>query len=121
MDVEAVRNSSQWSDYFTLIRKECPWSYSAWRRGKIDIVSWTGEVKELGDWEARLYLLDRKPRLLKKIEKRLNSTRHSEEWLHSHPSFGVSATPFPVLIQQHRQQLEQARNSLYKGINSQIG
>ena len=108
---EAVEDNQQWSDYFYSIRKECPWSYSAWKRHKIEIVLWTGEVRELGDLEARIYVLDRKPRLLKKIEKQLNEQRDTEEWLHSHPSFGVNSTPVPVLIQQDRLGLESARRS----------
>lgn len=108
---EAARNNQQWEDYFYSIKTVCPWSYSAWKRNKIEIVLWQGEALDLNGLEARVYCLDRKPRLLKKIEQRLNNEREFEEWLHSHPSFGVNSTPCPVLIQQDRIGLENARKN----------
>ncbi len=111
---EAVKDNQLWEDYFYSIRQVCPWSYSAWKRNKIEIVLWTGAVKELRDLEARVYCLDRKPRLLKKIEQRLNNERQSEEWLHSHTSFGINSTPVAVLIQQDRLGLEIARKNRLK-------
>ena len=112
MAKEADLEASNWQEYFHKIRAVCPWSYSAWKRGKIEIVSWTGQVTELGDLEARVYVYECKPRLLKKKEQQLNAQREHEEWLHSHPSFGINATHVPVLIQQHRLVLENARKSL---------
>ena len=109
---EAVKNNQLWLDYFYSIRTYCPWSYSAWRNNKIEVVLWTGAVEELNGLEARVHCLDRKPRLLKKIEQRLNREREFEEWLHSHPSFGINSTPVPVLIQQDRLGLQNARNNL---------
>ena len=110
---EAVKNNTLWRDYFYSIRTYCPWSYKAWKQDKIEVVLWTGEVKDLNGLEARVYCLDRKPRLLKKIEQRLNSEREFEEWLHSHPSFGINSTPVPVLIQQDRLGLQTARNTSF--------
>lgn len=109
--VAAVNDKELWTHYFHSIRKVCPWSYSAWKRGKIDIAMWRGIANELEDLEARVYVIygDIKPRLLKKIEQRLNGERQSEEWLHSHPLFGINSTPVPVLIQQDREGLEKAR------------
>lgn len=112
MAKEADLEANNWQDYFYSIRTVCPWSYSAWKRNKIGIVSWTGAVKDLEDLEARVYVYHTKPRLLKKVEQRLNDEREHEEWLHSHPSFGVNATPVPVLIQQSRIGLENIRKSL---------
>jgi hypothetical protein len=110
---EAVKNNTLWRDYFYSIRTYCPWSYKAWKQDKIEVVLWKGEVKDLNGLEARVYCLDRKPRLLKKIEQRLNSEREFEEWLHSHPSFGINSTPVPVLIQQDRLGLQTARNTSF--------
>ena len=113
---KADLEANNWNEYFYSIRKVCPWSYSAWKSNKIDIVRWTGVVYDLGELEARCYVLDRKPRLLKKIEKRLNEQRSHEEWLHSHPSFGPNATPQPVLIQQDYAKLAQARKKYYGNV-----
>ena len=112
---EAVKDKSLWEAYFTSIRQVCPWSYSAWKRGLIDICLWKGIPTPLEHFEARVNIIGTiKPRLLKKIEQRLNNQREHEEWLHSHPSFGVNSTPIPVLIQQDRQHLAQARSILTK-------
>lgn len=108
---EAVRDNQLWSDYFKSIKTVCPWSYAAWQKGKIQIVEYKGSISNLDNLEARVYCLDRNPRQLKKLEQRYNNQRDTEEWLHSHPSFGVNSTPVPVLIQQHRLGLEQARKS----------
>lgn len=104
-----VSEASKWEEYFHRIRDVCPWSWAAWQKGLIDITHYDGIVKDLGDYEARVYILYRKPRLLKKIEKRLNQIRPDEEWLHSHPSFGPNATHIPVLIQQDQHKLNSIR------------
>lgn len=109
---KADLEASNWHNYFYNIRKVCPWSYSAFCKGKIQIVHWQRQVLELDDLEARVYIYYTKPRLLKKIEQRLNDEREHEEWLHSHPQYGVNATPVPVLIQQSRIGLENARKSI---------
>lgn len=103
---------SKWETYFHKIRDVCPWSWSAWQRGRIDIVDWEGIVLELGDQEARVYVCNYKPRLLKKVEKRINELRTDEEWLHSHPSFGERGTPVPVLIQQDLARLQMLREKV---------
>lgn len=109
---EADLEASNWHEYFHKIRVVCPWSYTAWTQNKIEIVMWQGAVTDLGDLEARVYVHYAKPRLLKKLEQRLNDIRDDEEWLHSHPQFGVNATHVPVLIQQNRKGLQNARKSL---------
>ena len=112
---EAAENKALWETYFKDIARVCPWSYSAWKRNKIEITLWKGMAQPLGELEARVNLIGTiKPRLLKKIEQRLNTEREDEEWLHSHPNFGVNSTPFPALIQQDRQHLAQARATLTK-------
>ena len=108
--VNAAADKELWTRYFYSIRHVCPWSYSAWKRGKIEIDLWKGVARDLGNLEARVNIIGViKPRLLKKIEERLNNERQSEEWLHSHPLFGINSTPVPVLIQQDREGLEKAR------------
>lgn len=113
----AVKNKELWTNYFHSIRHVCPWSYSAWKRNKIEIVLWRGEAEELKGLEARVHILiNATPRLLKKIEQRLNQEKEFEEWLHSHPSFGINSTPVPVLIQQDRIGLENARKNHLKAV-----
>lgn len=112
---EAVENKALWEQYFTSIKRVCPWSYSAWLKGKIEICLWKGIPQPLGDLEARVNIIGViKPRLLKKIEQRLNTEREDEEWLHSHPSFGIHSTPIPVLIQQNKHNLDMARANIAK-------
>jgi len=102
-----------WGAYFESIKGVCPWSWSAWQTGAIEISHWHSQVKELKNYKARLYIAPKhKPRQLKKICSRLNLTRTHEEWLWSHPSFAHNSTPVPVFIQQDRQLLEKARNNL---------
>ena len=114
---EAVNDKELWTEYFHSIRHVCPWSYSAWKRGKIEIDLWKGVARDLGNLEARVNCIGKiTPRMLKKIEKRLNREREFEEWLHSHPSFGVNSTPIPVLIQQDRLGLEIARKNHLKAV-----
>ena len=113
----AVNDKQLWENYFHSIRHVCPWSWSAWKRNKIEIVLWRGVPEELKGLEARVHILiNAKPRLLKKIEQRLNSEKEFEEWLHSHPSFGINSTPVPVLIQQDRIGLENARKNHLKTV-----
>jgi len=76
---------------------------------------WRGEAEELNGLEARVHIVyNSNPRLLKKIEQRMNRNKEFEEWLHSHPSFGINSTPVPVLIQQDRIGLENARKNHLK-------
>ena len=73
---------------------------------------WTGEVKPLEDYVARMYLHPRaSARLLKKIMHRMNDERPTEEWLYSHPGYGGHSTPVPVLIQQDYELLQKARKN----------
>lgn len=113
----AANDKELWTNYFHSIRHVCPWSYSAWKRNKIEIVLWRGEAEELNGLEARVHIVyNSTPRLLKKIEQRMNRNREFEEWLHSHPSFGINSTPVPVVIQQDRVGLENARKNQLKTV-----
>lgn len=102
-----------WCKYFEDIKTVCPWSWSAWQTGAIEITHWHSQVKELKNYKARLYIApNHKPRQLKKICDRLNRQRQHEEWLWSHPDFAHNSTPQPTFIQQNRQDLEKARESV---------
>lgn len=103
-----------WHTYFEKIKKVCPWSYSAWLKGEIDITTWQGNIIDLGSYKARLYTTKtHKPRQLKKMTDRFNVEREHEEWLYSHPNFGINSTAIGVFIQQDRKGLEEARNKYY--------
>lgn len=98
-----------WSNYFLHIKAVCPWSWSAWNKGLIDICTWRGEWHDLGPYQARIYAIDLNRRRLKKLCSKLD-TSIEYEWLWSEPRYGKYASPIPILIQQHRSQLEKIRN-----------
>ena len=104
-----------WLDYFESIKVVCPWSLQSYRQGKIEFVEFNGAFDmEIGNWEARVYCVDRKPRLLKKWSDRLNQQDSKCEWLWSHPSYGHHSAPVPIIIQQPRERLDALR-AVYKG------
>jgi hypothetical protein len=98
---------SDWGEYFALIKKECPWSYAAWLRGQIDIVEWTGEIKPLGEMQARVYTIDAGDQEVEALAEQLDEGEY--EWLFSYPGYGPFATPQAVLIQQDRRVLTDLR------------
>ena len=106
----AAAEAVDWYQYFKSIRTECPWSYSAWQKGLIDVKPYTGEILPLGQYQARVYtVLDPK----QSVELLAAALDHGEdEWLYSFPGYGPYATPVPVLIQQNHQQLTQLRQQL---------
>ncbi len=102
-----------WLDYFNSIKTVCPWSWAAIKKDRIDIVNWHDGVKELKQYEARIYCaLKYNPRQLKKISNRLNEIRPNEEWLWSHPKYNYNSTPIPVLIQQDKARLNYLRQEI---------
>ena len=107
-----------WETYFQNIKKVCPWSYSAWQNGEIHITTWQSNIIDLGSlYKARLYTTRKhNPRQLKKMTDRFNVERDHEEWLYSHPKFGINSTEVAVFIQQDRRGLQQARNKYYGNI-----
>ena len=100
-----------WDVYFEIIRNVCPWSYSSWQRGLIDIVEWQGNWSELGGYDARIYTVALNRRRLKKLCAKLDESIEYE-WLWSEPRYGKFASPIPILIQQHRAKLEKIREKL---------
>ena len=107
MDVALSHQKSNWGEYFASIKKECPWSYAAWLKGQIDIAEWTGEIKPLGEMQARVYTVTVSN---DEVEKMAQELDHGEyEWLFSYPGYGPFGTPEPVLIQQDRSVLTELR------------
>ena len=98
-----------WSAYFASIQQACPWSYRAWTQGLIDIVTGT-QARDLGQFEARIYVTDLSRRRLKKLCQARD--QGVDAWLWSDPEHGPMATPVPCLIQQPRARLEQLRARL---------
>ena len=108
-------SNSDWSEYFASINSVCPWSLSYWRTQKIDIQPWQGSqnIPALCAYVARVWVhTQASGKQLRNIHNRLNDCRQHEEWLYSHPQYGGDSTPQPVLIQQDRKILEDARNAL---------
>lgn len=96
-----------WYQYFKSIRVECPWSYSAYVKGQIHIVDYNGQILPLGNYQARVYLVNAPNETLEALAA---SFDHGEdEWLFSYPGFGPYAAPVPILIQQNRQRLRELR------------
>lgn len=104
-----VRNhlKSNWGEYFASIKKECPWGYSAWLRGQIDIVNWEGRVLALGGYQARMYIVNADDKIVESMACELDEGEY--EWLFSYPGYGEYATPEKVLIQQSRATLTKLR------------
>jgi hypothetical protein len=106
-----VRNhpSVNWYEYFKSIRSECPWSYSAYLNNQIDFRVFDGTTLPLGDYLARVYILDSE----EGIEQLTDSLDFGQDqWLFSYPKYGEWAAPVPILIQQDRALLTKLRNNL---------
>lgn len=99
-----------WYEYFKSIRVECPWSYTAYVKGQIHIVEYTGKILLLGDYQARVYLVNAPEETVEALAAGLD---HGEdEWLFSYPGYGPYAAPVPILIQQNRERLRVLRENL---------
>lgn len=113
-----------WAEYFHKIRSVCPWSLAAWRRGLIDITDYSQGIKPLGDFHARVYVLDLKPKAVKKIADDLDHRDTVCEWLWSHPQGGGAySAPRPCIIQQDSKWLQELREKINNGSNwsAQVG
>lgn len=106
MDPESTIN---WEKYFQEIQPVCPWSLPAWRAGRIDMVHGTVSPEELGDFLARVYLVNLSSDALSVISRKHNQMRPDEEWFWSHPEHGGYSAPYPCLIQQRLDHLDQIR------------
>ena len=105
-----VRNRprSKWGEYFYSIKKQCPWSYSAWLQVQIDIVAWEGRVLPLDGYQARMYTVNASNKIVESMCEELDEGEY--EWLFSYPEYGEFATPETVLIQQSRAVLKRLRD-----------
>jgi hypothetical protein len=104
--------SVNWYDYFKSIREECPWSYAAYLKGKIDIKEYEGVQLPLGDYSARMYIITAPDATVSAIAEGLDYEDKEYEWLYSYPGYGDYATPVSVIIQQWRAELNAIRNRL---------
>lgn len=110
---KAVNHQSvDWLAYFKSIREQCPWSYAAWIKNKIDIVDYQGVKLPLGDYSARMYIINLPDATVEAIADGLNYEDQDYEWLFSYPGYGDHATAVPVLIQQWRAELNAIRTRL---------
>lgn len=98
-----------WYDYFKSIRQECPWSYAAYLKGQIDIREYEGVRLPLGNYSARMYIVNAPDATVVALADGLDYDDPECEWLYSYPGYGEFATPVSVLIQQNRKQLNDLR------------
>lgn len=96
-----------WDAYFEGIKRVCPWSYADWHAGLIQVVE-THKPMPLGNYTARIYIVDIHNHDLKAYSEYLNDTR-DDEWLYSDPAHGGNSTPVSTLIQQCPHRLAQIR------------
>ena len=96
-----------WDAYFEGIKRVCPWSYADWHAGLIQIVE-TSKPIDLGNYTARIYIVDIHGADLAAYSEYLNDTRQ-DEWLYSDPQHAGNSTPVSTLIQQCPIRLEQIR------------
>ena len=104
-----VARKSDWDAYFDGIQSECPWSYSANKQDRIDIVYWSGITQDLDDQEARVYVLYKSSQALSDLVDELNREKPTYAWFWSHPEDEHLSTPEPCVIQQDRARLESIR------------
>lgn len=109
MEEAKNRQSVDWYAYFKSIREECPWSYAAFVKNKIDIVEYQGVKLPLGEYSARMYLVTAPDATVIALAEGLDYDDKEYEWLYSYPGYGDYATPVSVLIQQWREELNRIR------------
>jgi hypothetical protein len=111
-----------WKEYFQSIVDVCPWSYEAYKKGKIDIRDfnidsvlwedfvWEGQYNAIV-WQNVPFTLDD----LEKVVADLNAESTKCIYFFSHPEYtkGKNKQTFvPVIIQQDKKQLDQARKQM---------
>lgn len=111
MAKEAPKNKDCWLEYFTAIKKVCPWSLQSYLKGKLDIQPYF-DYKPLGDYEARVYIYHLKPRQLQDMMEQLNEEHADETWFWAYPHGGEYDPSVPILIQQDTKYLESIRSKL---------
>ncbi len=111
MEKARSHQSVDWYAYFKSIRTECPWSYASYLRGKIHITEYTGQRLPLGDYDARMYIVNAPDSTVIALAEGLDYDDKEYEWFYSYPGYGEYATPVSVLIQQSRSQLNSIRSN----------
>ena len=112
MEKERNHQSVDWYAYFKSIKEQCPWSYAAYNKGKINIVDYQGVRLPLGDYSARMYIINAPDATVVAIANGFDYEDKEYEWLYSYPGYGEYATPVSVLIQQHRAELNAIRSQI---------
>lgn len=112
MEKARSHQSVDWYSYFKSIREQCPWSYAAYLKGKIDIKEYQGVRLPLGDYQARMYIVNAPDATVVSIAEGLDYEDKDYEWLYSYPGYGDYATPVSVIIQQWREELNRLRNQI---------
>ena len=112
MEEARSHQSVDWYQYFKSIREQCPWSYAAYLKGKIHITEYTGKKLPLGDYSARMYIVNAPNETVEALAESFDYEDIEYEWLFSYPGYGEYATPVSVLIQQWRRELNHIRNQL---------
>ena len=113
-----------WKDYFQSIVDVCPWSYEAYKNGKIiirdyniDALLWEdfvwGSYSDINAivWQNVPFQLED----LEKVVADLNFESNKCIYFFSHPEYtkGKNKQTFvPVIIQQDKKQLDQARKQM---------
>ena len=115
-----------WPKYLQSIQDVCPWSYQAYKEGKLDIREfdmddvifedweWTGQLNAIV-WQNVPYSLND----LEAVVTDLNRESKNCIYFFSHPAYTKGKnkqTLVPVIIQQDKEQLTRARRSM-KGRN----
>jgi hypothetical protein len=103
--------SVDWYHYFKSIREQCPWSYAAYIKGKIDITEYMGQRLPLGTYQARMYVINASDATVVAIAEGFDYEDKEYEWFYSYPGYGEYATPVSVLIQQSRAHLNSLRSN----------
>lgn len=119
-----------WLEYYTKIRKVCPWSYKSYTMGSIITIPYNEVTfntfatafsvckSEAGvQTDCFVYVCEGKsPQWLEaKVEHLQSVDKYSDsEWLYSTPDDDDegNATPVPVIIQQQKAQLETLRQKV---------
>lgn len=110
MEKAKSHQSVDWYQYFKSIRSQCPWSYASYLRGKIHITEYQGEKLPLGDYDARMYIVNAPDATVVAIAEGFDYEDKEYEWFYSYPGYGEYAAPVSVLIQQSRAQLQDLRS-----------
>lgn len=111
-----------WPKYFQSIQDVCPWSYQAYKDGKLDIrdfdiddilfedFDWTGKWNAIV-WQHCPYSVDD----MEKMVDDFNKESKNCIYFFSHPDYTKGRnkqTLVPVIIQQDRKQLSQVRQQM---------